>query len=135
VGAFFGFSTCLDVMLKGRACHKPPLLTKVRALNVRNALDITNRSFMLVVKLYIRFRTKAVYRMELARWTAADYLTLILLSLGLSLDDFGLAFTQSLLMPSGTFKKLMVNAGKMAVAFSISSALLPLLGWLVGLAM
>jgi putative Mn2+ efflux pump MntP len=37
-------------------------------------------------------------------------------------------------MPSGTFKKLMVNAGKMAVAFSISTALLPLLGWLVGLA-
>jgi hypothetical protein len=53
---------------------------------------------------------------------------------GLSLDDFSLAFALSLLMPSGTFKKLMVNAGKMAVAFSISIALLPLLGWLVGLA-
>jgi putative Mn2+ efflux pump MntP len=89
---------------------------------------------MLVVKLYIRFCSKAVYRMELARWTAMDYLTLILLSLGLSLDDFGLAFALSLLMSSGTFKKLMVNAGKMAVAFSISTALLPLLGWFVGLA-
>lgn len=63
-----------------------------------------------------------------------DYLTLILLSLGLSLDDFGLAFALSLLMPSETFKKRMVHAGKMAVAFSISTALLPLLGWLVGLA-
>jgi len=28
----------------------------------------------------------------------------------------------------------MINAGKMALAFSISTALLPLLGWLVGLA-
>jgi putative Mn2+ efflux pump MntP len=50
--------------------------------------------------------------MELARWTAMDYLTLILLSLGLSLDDFSLAFALSLLMPSVTFKKLIVNAGK-----------------------
>lgn len=63
-----------------------------------------------------------------------DYLTLVLLSLGLSLDDFGLAFALSLLMPSETFKKRMVYAGKMAVAFSTSTALLPLLGWLVGLA-
>lgn len=63
-----------------------------------------------------------------------DYLTLILLSLGLSMDDFGLAFALNLLMPSETFKKRMVYAGKMAVAFSTSTALLPLLGWLVGLA-
>jgi len=62
-------------------------------------------------------------------------LTLILLSLGLSLDDFSLAFALSLLMPSGTLKRLIVNAGKIAVAFSISTALLPLLGWLIGLAM
>lgn len=34
-----------------------------------------------------------------------DYLTLVLLSLGLSLDDFGLAFALSLLMPSESFKK------------------------------
>ncbi|MCL7386435.1 MAG: manganese efflux pump MntP family protein [Thaumarchaeota archaeon] len=38
-------------------------------------------------------------------------------------------------MPSGTLKRLIVNAGKIAVAFSISTALLPLLGWLIGLAM
>lgn len=63
-----------------------------------------------------------------------DYLTLVLLSLGLSLDDFGLAFALSLQTLSDTFKKRMVYAGKMAVAFSTSSALLPLLGWLVGLA-
>jgi putative Mn2+ efflux pump MntP len=62
-------------------------------------------------------------------------LTLILLSLGLSLDDFSLAFALSLLMPSGALKRLIVNAGKIAVAFSISTALLPLLGWLIGLAM
>jgi putative Mn2+ efflux pump MntP len=62
-------------------------------------------------------------------------LTLILLSLGLSLDDFSLAFALSLLMPSETLKRLIVNAGKIAVAFSISTALLPLLGWLIGLAM
>jgi len=62
-------------------------------------------------------------------------LTLILLSLGLSLDDFSLAFALSLLMPGGTLKRLIVNAGKIAVAFSISTALLPLLGWLIGLAM
>jgi len=32
-----------------------------------------------------------------------EHLTLILLSLGLSLDDFGLAFALSLRMPSETF--------------------------------
>jgi len=64
-----------------------------------------------------------------------DLLTLILLSLGLSLDDFSLALALSLLMPVGTFRRLMVNAGKMAAAFSMSTALLPLLGWLIGLAM
>jgi len=63
-----------------------------------------------------------------------DYLALILLSLGLSLDDFGLAFALSLLMPGGTLRNLIVKAGKIAAAFSISTALLPLLGWLVGLA-
>ena len=63
-----------------------------------------------------------------------DYMTLILLSLGLSLDDFALAFALSLLIPSETLKKRMINAGKMALAFSIPTALLPLLGWLVGLA-
>lgn len=56
------------------------------------------------------------------------------LSLGLSLDDFALAFTLSLLTPAETFKKQVINASKMALAFSISTTLLPLLGWLVGLA-
>jgi putative Mn2+ efflux pump MntP len=37
-------------------------------------------------------------------------------------------------MPVGTFRALMINVGKMAAAFSISTALLPLLGWLIGLA-
>ena len=56
------------------------------------------------------------------------------MSLGLSLDDFALAFALSLLIPSETVKKQVINAGKLALAFSISTALLPLLGWLVGLA-
>lgn len=65
---------------------------------------------------------------------AMPWLTLILLSLGLSLDDFGLAFSLSLLMLSATFKRQVFNAVKMSFAFSISTALLPLIGWLVGLA-
>jgi putative Mn2+ efflux pump MntP len=63
-----------------------------------------------------------------------EHLTLILLSLGLSLDDFGLAFALSLRMPSETFLKRIINTGKMAAAFSISTAALPLLGWVLGLA-
>lgn len=63
-----------------------------------------------------------------------EYLILILLSLSLSLDDFGLAFALSLLMPGKNIKKQIFNAGKIAFAFSLSTAFLPLLGWLVGLA-
>lgn len=63
-----------------------------------------------------------------------DYLTLALLSLGVSLDDFALAFALSLLIPTETFGKRVIDASKMALAFSISTALLPLMGWLVGLA-
>ncbi len=63
-----------------------------------------------------------------------DYLTLILLALGLSLDDFGLAFVLSLLFTAENLKRRLIYAGKMAVAFSTSTAILPLLGWLLGLA-
>jgi putative Mn2+ efflux pump MntP len=63
-----------------------------------------------------------------------DYLALALLSLGLSVDDFGVAFSLSLLMPAKNFKQFIANTGKMAVAFSISTALFPTLGWLIGLA-
>lgn len=56
------------------------------------------------------------------------------MSFGLSLDDFALAFALSLLIPSETIKKQIINASKLAIAFSVSTALLPLLGWLVGLA-
>ncbi|MEN2974997.1 MAG: manganese efflux pump [Candidatus Caldarchaeales archaeon] len=62
-----------------------------------------------------------------------DYLTLILLSLGLSLDDFGIAFALSLLTLGESFRIRMAYAGKIAVAFSISTALLPLIGWIAGL--
>jgi putative Mn2+ efflux pump MntP len=37
-------------------------------------------------------------------------------------------------MQGGTLRNLIVKASKIAAAFSISTALLPLLGWLVGLA-
>jgi putative Mn2+ efflux pump MntP len=62
-----------------------------------------------------------------------DYLTLILLAIGLSLDDFALAFALSLLMPNETPKKRLISSGKLILAFSISTTLLPLLGWLFGL--
>lgn len=62
-----------------------------------------------------------------------DLWTLTLLSLGLSFDDFSLAFALSLPISHKTFKVRMVYAGEMAVAFSASTVLLPLLGWLVGL--
>jgi len=63
-----------------------------------------------------------------------DLWTLILLSFGLSFDDFSLAFALSLPISHKTFKVRTIYAGEMAVAFSASTVLLPLLGWLVGLA-
>lgn len=63
-----------------------------------------------------------------------DLWTLVLLSLGLSFDDFSLAFALSLPISHKTFKTRMMYAGEMAVAFSASTVLLPLLGWLIGLA-
>lgn len=54
--------------------------------------------------------------------------------MSLSLDDFGLAFAISLLMSNITFKERIINAGKISIAFSMSTALLPLSGWLIGLA-
>ncbi len=62
-----------------------------------------------------------------------DYLTLILLSIGLSLDDFALAFALNLVIPTQTPKDRTIQASKMALAFSISTGVLPLLGWLIGL--
>lgn len=63
-----------------------------------------------------------------------DLWTLILLSLGLSFDDFSLAFALSLPISHKTLKARMIYAGKMSIAFSVSTVLLPLLGWLIGLA-
>lgn len=63
-----------------------------------------------------------------------DVASLILLSIGLSLDDLALAFALSLASPANTRRDRVVHATKMAAAFSISTALLPLLGWLLGLA-
>lgn len=63
-----------------------------------------------------------------------DYLTLILLAISLSIDDFGLAFALSLLVTAKTLRMRLIYAGKMAVAFSTSTTILPLLGWLLGLA-
>lgn len=50
------------------------------------------------------------------------------------MDDFALAFALSLLIPVETLGRRVIDASKMALAFSVSTALLPLLGWLVGLA-
>ena len=63
-----------------------------------------------------------------------DILSLVLLSLGLSLDDFALALALSLVNPTQTPRDRLLHASKMALAFSVSTAVLPLLGWLVGLA-
>ena len=63
-----------------------------------------------------------------------DYLSLILLSIGLSLDDFALAFALNLAVPKQSHKDSILYACKLALAFSISTGLLPLLGWLIGLA-
>lgn len=60
--------------------------------------------------------------------------TLLMLSLGLSLDDFGIAVALSLLTLTESLKRRMIYAGKIAVAFSVSTALLPLAGWALGLA-
>ena len=64
-----------------------------------------------------------------------DYSTLVLLSLGLSLDDFALAFALCLFWPITSTKSRWIYALKMAVAFSISTTLLPLLGWLIGVSL
>jgi putative Mn2+ efflux pump MntP len=63
-----------------------------------------------------------------------DIVSLILLSLGLSLDDFALAFALSLVNPTQTHRDRIIYASKMALAFSISTGVLPLIGWLIGMA-
>ena len=62
-----------------------------------------------------------------------DYLSLFLLALGVSFDDFALAFALCLILPSSSTRGRLKYAGKVAVAFAVSTALLPLLGWMVGL--
>lgn len=61
-----------------------------------------------------------------------DFLSLILLSFGLSLDDFALAFALCLAIPSQNNKDRIFHTSKMALAFSVSTAGLPLLGWMIG---
>ncbi|OLS12538.1 MAG: hypothetical protein RBG13Loki_3849 [Promethearchaeota archaeon CR_4] len=63
-----------------------------------------------------------------------DFFSLFLLTLGLSLDDFALAFALSLILPTPTTKSRLKHASKMAVAFSVSTVLLPLFGWMIGIA-
>ncbi|MBN2153907.1 MAG: manganese efflux pump [Candidatus Lokiarchaeota archaeon] len=63
-----------------------------------------------------------------------DFVSLTLLSIGLSLDDFTLAFALSLNTPTQTSKDRLGYTSKMALAFSISTGVLPLIGWLIGLA-
>jgi manganese efflux pump family protein len=62
-----------------------------------------------------------------------DVISIILLAIGLSLDDFALGLALGLAFTPPT-KKERINYGlKMAFAFSISSAILPLVGWAIGL--
>jgi putative Mn2+ efflux pump MntP len=64
-----------------------------------------------------------------------DNLSLFLLALGLSLDDFALAFAICLILPSPTTNmSRFKHTTKMALAFAVSTALLPLLGWVIGIA-
>ncbi len=63
-----------------------------------------------------------------------DILALFLLALGLSLDDFALAFALCLILPAATPMDRLKQASKMALAFAVSTGLLPLLGWLIGVA-
>ena len=62
-----------------------------------------------------------------------DFLSLITFSLGLSLDDFALAFALCLLLQDKSKNEQMKYATKMAVAFSVSTVLLPLITWLFSL--
>jgi len=63
-----------------------------------------------------------------------DNLSLFLLALGLSLDDFALAFALCLFLPSPTTRSRFKHASKMALAFAVSTGLLPLLGWVISIA-
>jgi putative Mn2+ efflux pump MntP len=63
-----------------------------------------------------------------------DYLTVLLLAIGMSFDDFALALGISLAAPASKQRNRVLFAIKMALAFSISTVALPLLGWLLGLA-
>lgn len=66
-----------------------------------------------------------------------DSLSLFLLALGLSLDDFTLAFAICLILPAPTRKNScyrLKEASKMAGAFTMATALLCILGWVIGLA-
>jgi putative Mn2+ efflux pump MntP len=63
-----------------------------------------------------------------------DILSLFLLALGLSLDDFALAFALCLILPAPSTTSRLKQASKMALAFAVSTALLPLVGWLIGVA-
>jgi putative Mn2+ efflux pump MntP len=63
-----------------------------------------------------------------------DILSLLLLALGLSLDDFALAFALCLILPAPTTRDRLKQAIKMALAFAVSTGLLPLLGWGIGMA-
>lgn len=62
-----------------------------------------------------------------------SFISIILIALGLSLDDFALAIALGLAYTPPTKKERTMYAVKMAFAFSISTALLPLIGWAIGL--
>ncbi|WP_371804097.1 manganese efflux pump MntP family protein [Candidatus Lokiarchaeum ossiferum] len=61
-----------------------------------------------------------------------DAFTLIFLILGLSLDDFVLAFAIGLVQPENTKQNKFIFALRIAGAFTISTTTISLIGWQVG---
>jgi putative Mn2+ efflux pump MntP len=62
-----------------------------------------------------------------------DYITLILLILGLSLDDFAIALAVGLLYSTKSLKNKAIFAFRVAIAFTIPTVFFPFLGWMLGL--
>lgn len=61
-----------------------------------------------------------------------DLLSLLLFAIGMSLDDFALALSLSLSVNFSKIQECIQYTCKLALAFSISTSLLPFIGWLVG---
>jgi putative Mn2+ efflux pump MntP len=61
-----------------------------------------------------------------------DYLSVLILALGMSLDDFALVLSLCLAYLPDSTDKRSIFAIKLVIAFSFSTGLLPLIGWVIG---